>query len=332
MPKTRVEIAKAAEYLGHWQGSYVLTEDDLDRIVSNWRGDVVIDYEHASHSPDAAAAPAAGWVTSVTRDGTVLYGEVMWTDRATGMIDADEYRYLSPVFDLYALDANSGNPIGAKLVSVGLTNTPFMDDLEGVRNTKSAKGELTLAPVSRGLVRNTFRNPDTPTDPEPMAGSPNPNAPTFAERILNRVKTTLGITSNDEFEVAEKAREVVQNAQRVPQLEADLKAANDALAAEKEAATQLRQQVEQHEAATDELLLNSAVTEFKIKSKEREDYEQKLRADRPGTRAILNALPKDAVKPDAVKPEAPADAVDAPSGSKRSGDFKTYIKNKRKSA
>ena len=157
MPKSRVEIARAGEYWGHWQGGYMLTPEDLQRMASNFTMEVVIDYEHATHDPMAGMAPAAGWVQSLAVDGESLWGEVEWTERAATMIDSGEYRYLSPVFDLYAVDPVSGNPIGAKLVSVGLTNVPFIEGMESVavQNTGDLKGDLIrLRPISRECVMN----------------------------------------------------------------------------------------------------------------------------------------------------------------------------------
>ena len=153
MAKTRVDIAKAGDYWGHWQGGYQLTVEDLQRMAANFTMEVVIDYEHASLDPDHYLAPAAGWVKSLSVEGDMLVGDVEWTEQAETMIDAGEKRYLSPVIDLYAVDPETGNPIGAKLLSVALTVAPFMEALGGVQN--AAKGELvTLRSAARSFVVN----------------------------------------------------------------------------------------------------------------------------------------------------------------------------------
>lgn len=128
------EICKAGQYFGHPDGGYQLTVEDLQRMVDNFNGEIVVDYEHNSHNPMIDKAPAAGWVKSLKVVGDLLIGDIKWTDDASGMIDKEEYKYLSPVIDIYAVDAHSGNPIGCKLISVGLTNIPFMEDLEAVQN------------------------------------------------------------------------------------------------------------------------------------------------------------------------------------------------------
>ena len=59
-----------------------------------------IDYEHQTlFAPEnGQPAPASGWISETfVRDGAV-WGKVRWTERAKAAIEAEEYRYLSPVF------------------------------------------------------------------------------------------------------------------------------------------------------------------------------------------------------------------------------------------
>ncbi len=93
--------------------------------------DIPIDYEHQIllSEKNGKEAPASGWISprslvwldTVAEPG--LYGEVRWTKRAREMIDAGEYRYLSPVFMFHpqtraVLD----------LLHVALTNIPAIDE------------------------------------------------------------------------------------------------------------------------------------------------------------------------------------------------------------
>jgi len=146
MAATEVEIAATGEYLGHWQEPYMLTVEDLQRMATNFASEVVIDYEHQTHDPDADRAPAAGWITRVWVQGESLWGEVEWTSEAEAMIDSEEYRYLSPVFNFDAKDPETGNPIGIKLVTVGLTNVPFMQGMEPVTENEGPAGALGRLP------------------------------------------------------------------------------------------------------------------------------------------------------------------------------------------
>ncbi len=61
-----------------------------------------LDYEHQTLNSESNGqpAPAAGWATRFEwRPGAGLFAlDVQWTDRARQMIEAGEYRYISPVF------------------------------------------------------------------------------------------------------------------------------------------------------------------------------------------------------------------------------------------
>lgn len=62
--------------------------------------DLVIDYEHQVDDPDQRTpgpVPAAGWVRDLTVKSDGIWGRVVWTQKARNMIEAREYRYLSPV-------------------------------------------------------------------------------------------------------------------------------------------------------------------------------------------------------------------------------------------
>lgn len=88
--------------------------------------DIVIDYEHQTllAEENGKPAPASGWIDHASlewrEDG--LYGRVAWTAAAKAAIDADEYRYLSPVFP-YA--PKTGTVLD--LLHVGLVNNPAID-------------------------------------------------------------------------------------------------------------------------------------------------------------------------------------------------------------
>lgn len=92
--------------------------------------DYLIDYEHASLShPDVV--PAAGWFKKLAwQEGDGLYvTDARWTARSKAMIDAKEYRYVSPVFQY---DPNTGEVLS--LVNMALTNSPALDGLTDLGN------------------------------------------------------------------------------------------------------------------------------------------------------------------------------------------------------
>lgn len=87
-------------------------------------GPIAIDYEHAQahKAPEGDEAPAAGWITSmIFRPGEGIFGNVEWTDRASSMIAAKEYRFISPEFF-----TDKNNDV-LEIVGAGLVNRPAIN-------------------------------------------------------------------------------------------------------------------------------------------------------------------------------------------------------------
>ena len=113
---------------------WMLSEDDAAAIAADIAAldrDLPIDYEHQiiNAASNGQPAPAAGWIgrVAVRSDGEApgLWAEdVTWTERARAMIEAGEYRYISPVFEY---DPKTGRVL--RLVMATLTNHPGLDGL-----------------------------------------------------------------------------------------------------------------------------------------------------------------------------------------------------------
>lgn len=61
-----------------------------------------------------------------------LWAEIRWTEKALEYIRNEEFRYISPEFDLEFTDEGTGNIIGAALLAIGLTNRPFLKGMAPV--------------------------------------------------------------------------------------------------------------------------------------------------------------------------------------------------------
>lgn len=105
--------------------------------------DFVIDYDHqTTHtSQNGQPAPAAGWFKRLEwHEGRGLLAvDVRWTARASSMIIAREYRYISPVF---GFDAKTGEV--KNLRSAAITNNPALDGLTDIAAAKRQTGDVTL--------------------------------------------------------------------------------------------------------------------------------------------------------------------------------------------
>ena len=101
--------------------------------------DFVIDYEHQTMqaSKNGQPAPAAGWFKRLEwREGQGLFAvDVRWVARASSMIIAREYRYISPVF---GFDAKTGEV--HSLHAAAITNNPALDGLTDIAAAKRQDG------------------------------------------------------------------------------------------------------------------------------------------------------------------------------------------------
>lgn len=115
-------------------GPWILTAAGAAEIIRRHASrstDIVVDYEHQALLTDTNGQKvvASGWIDprslewrpDVAEPG--LYGAVKWTAAAQGHVDADEIRYLSPVF---AYNPDTGEV--TDLINVALTVQPGIDD------------------------------------------------------------------------------------------------------------------------------------------------------------------------------------------------------------
>jgi phage I-like protein len=116
---------------GPWRMDQVHAAALISRVAQR-SNPLVIDYEHQSllSRDNGKPAPAAGWIKPGSlewrADGLYAVG-VDWTENAQAMIQAGEYRFLSPVF---AYDPATGFP--TDLLNVALTNHPAIDGMNPV--------------------------------------------------------------------------------------------------------------------------------------------------------------------------------------------------------
>lgn len=129
------------EWLGHPTGPFQFTPEIAQTIVANFNAQanpVPFTYEHDQEP--GQPRPAAGWVQSLDIREDGLYATVEWTDRAASMIRAGEYRFCSVVVDFESIHRKTGENVGAELLEVGLTNTPFVDGQRRLECSRRADG------------------------------------------------------------------------------------------------------------------------------------------------------------------------------------------------
>lgn len=115
---------------GRPDGNWFLSEQIGRAIISlaaQRKDDYLIDYEHQTLTArtNNQPAPAAGWFKQLEWRTDGLYVlDARWTEKAKAMIEAGEYRFISPVFSF-----TPGNGMVTGLHSVALTNTPALHGL-----------------------------------------------------------------------------------------------------------------------------------------------------------------------------------------------------------
>lgn len=131
----QAQLLPAGEFTGRGHGQSWKLDDAGGAALAAQLNDIAqrtpisIDYEHQTMlaKSNGQPAPAAGWITSVEwRQGTGLFAQVNWTERAKGHIAANEYRYISPVifFD------KQNNVVG--LHNAALVSVPAIVGMEPV--------------------------------------------------------------------------------------------------------------------------------------------------------------------------------------------------------
>jgi len=308
-----VMLARTGAWLGHPTTPEVITPDRLrsardyfDRHYAATGTDLVVDYHHSSVTAPCRAqlAPAAGWVTAVElRNGdTELWGRVLWTAEAADAIARRRFRYVSPALRFGAPDRVTGERVPMMIHSVGLTNTPFLTELESL-NEAAADGGATLTEGG-----------------EPM-GLLNAIAEALG-REPEHVASALGLDpAGDDRQVAEAVLACAER-RRVPEFVANslgvcadadetaVRAALIRLKAPGAGLTSVRARLGLPDAAPEcdvlnaidalqaagrdgqaEQLVDAAVAEGKIPPAHRDFYLNEARSDLDAAREVINSLP-----------------------------------------
>jgi phage I-like protein len=119
----------------------------------------VFDYEHQTFKSEqnGKPAPAAAWATKFEwRNGEGLFAtDVKWTEAARLAVEADEYRYISPVI----VYTNDGRVVG--VINAAITNTPAVLGMDPV-----GKGNNTSQQQLTALLSAQFTPPNTSENDE----------------------------------------------------------------------------------------------------------------------------------------------------------------------
>lgn len=275
-----IRIVPVGYYPEHHDGAHEVTSEHIRQMEQNFNNsstDVLYDYDHASMWGESKAA---GWSDAVeARDDGLYVRYPEFTGPGQELIDNKEYRYFSPVYSLSGKN-KQGKEIGARLVSVAITNTPYFD-----------QGEISA-------IKNRREEPKVNMTPE------------FLE--------WLGVAEDASTEEIEQAvrDKMAELETRITELEGG-DAANSGSGAEDDAkvnsvvkdlkkqvedlSTKLQKRDDSARESEIETLVNAAISEQKILPRDKKAYVNSLRHDFDNGKKELAEIEPGAVADEAVK-------------------------------
>lgn len=158
-----IQLAKTGTFKGHASGPFELTPVTFDEIVRNFRSTsnrrIPIDFEHASEEDGSAGsipqegAPAQGWIVDLDNRGRGgLWGLVEWLEPARSYIREGKYRFFSPAIRFNSRDRVTNEPIGARMSSGALTNSPFLDGMVPLAAKDHTSGATTMNTMDQTMM------------------------------------------------------------------------------------------------------------------------------------------------------------------------------------
>ena len=132
------------------------TPEKFARMIANREAGVtgyepMLNVDHATHNPFAAACPAYGWIKKlfVGTDGG-LYARIELTDLGIEAIRSKRYRYTSA--EVTSLYTNSkGEEFQDVICGLALTNTPFHDSMPGTFSRPTEPDPALVAQFAQAL-------------------------------------------------------------------------------------------------------------------------------------------------------------------------------------
>ncbi|MEN9531367.1 MAG: hypothetical protein RIQ83_591 [Pseudomonadota bacterium] len=140
---------------GHWQLDGQIAAALIARAKALGQ-DILIDYDHQTLKTDqnGQPAPAAGWYNADEiewREGQGLFIKPRWTDRASALVAAKEYRFLSAVFPYDAL----GRPLELRMTAItndpGVVGMQALAALSALPPKTNQPGQLATVPKERPM-------------------------------------------------------------------------------------------------------------------------------------------------------------------------------------
>jgi hypothetical protein len=220
-PVKRIPIARLGSYSDKRYGSFKISDENFanwDRNLGRLPGaKVLVDVDHrADRSPRDTSA--AGWVTSLERDGDIIFGRFEPTPLGEKLIREKRYAFTSAVFGPHVDEHGQTTP--DTLVGISLTNKPFITSMPAIclmSEENLALAQLAAPTIADVDLREAIRKGEALRD-----GS-------FLIRDPAELKAAIKLVQGGHGGPAAKAHIIKRALQlkRVGDLPADLKGAGD---------------------------------------------------------------------------------------------------------
>ena len=153
-----IQVFKSGKFTSSRYGEFKLDGRLFREMISNFEENrVPIDFNHGSLDKNSEAAKAAGWVQSLEMQGTgnsaTLWATVTFTPKAREMIEAGEYRFVSPEFVFNWKSPEDGEDKGAKILAIALTNRPFLPGMAELKLVDSEGNPRTEESITQKIER-----------------------------------------------------------------------------------------------------------------------------------------------------------------------------------
>lgn len=127
-----MHIARTGTFKGYRDGEFTLSRSIFDRMIGNFQKEtnpLPVYLGHSDTIPAVEEPEAKGWILGLERKGDNLWAKVELTNELEAKIAKGTFRFTSIYMRSDEVDRVSGKNIGERLVSLAVTNQPFIDGL-----------------------------------------------------------------------------------------------------------------------------------------------------------------------------------------------------------
>lgn len=135
-------IAKCGSFKGYRDGEFQLTRKLFDQMISNFQGEknpLPVYFGHSDTLPLAEEPEAKGWILALERRGDDLWAKLEMTQEMESKIREGKFRFTSIFCRTQNVHRETGKEIGARLISLAITNSPFIDGLQALTLSNTDK-------------------------------------------------------------------------------------------------------------------------------------------------------------------------------------------------